>query len=55
MILPSIALAIPLMAITMRMTSTTMLEVLGQDYVRTANAKGLVGGPCSTAMRSRTR
>ncbi len=41
MILPSIALAIPLMAITMRMTRTTMLEVLGQDYVRTAKAKGL--------------
>jgi len=41
MILPSIALAVPLMAITMRMTRTTMLEVLGQDYVRTAHAKGL--------------
>jgi peptide/nickel transport system permease protein len=45
MILPSIALAIPLMAITMRMTRTTMLEVLGQDYVRTANAKGLAPRP----------
>jgi peptide/nickel transport system permease protein len=45
MILPSIALAIPLMAITMRMTITTMLEVLGQDYVRTANAKGLAPRP----------
>lgn len=45
MILPSIALAIPLMAITMRMTRTTMLEVLGQDYVRTAKAKGLSGRP----------
>jgi peptide/nickel transport system permease protein len=45
MILPSIALAIPLMAITMRMTRTTMLEVLGQDYVRTAQAKGLAGRP----------
>ncbi|HET9658911.1 MAG TPA: ABC transporter permease [Thermomicrobiales bacterium] len=45
MILPSIALAIPLMAITMRMTRTTMLEVLGQDYVRTANAKGLAPQP----------
>ena len=41
MILPAIALAVPLMAITMRMTRTTMLEVLGQDYVRTAKAKGL--------------
>jgi peptide/nickel transport system permease protein len=45
MILPAIALAIPLMAITMRMTRTTMLEVLGQDYVRTAKAKGLAGRP----------
>lgn len=45
MILPSIALAIPLMAITMRMTRTTMLEVLGQDYVRTAKAKGLAPQP----------
>jgi peptide/nickel transport system permease protein len=45
MILPSIALAVPLMAITMRMTRTTMLEVLGQDYVRTAKAKGLAPQP----------
>ena len=29
------------MAIEMRMTRTTMLEVLGQDYVQTARAKGL--------------
>jgi ABC-type dipeptide/oligopeptide/nickel transport system permease component len=29
------------MAIIMRMTRTTMLEVLSQDYVRTARAKGL--------------
>ncbi|MCA9861872.1 MAG: ABC transporter permease [Thermomicrobiales bacterium] len=41
MILPALALAIQLMAIEMRMTRTTMLEVLGQDYVRTARAKGL--------------
>jgi peptide/nickel transport system permease protein len=41
MILPALALAIQLMAIEMRMTRTTMLEVLGQDFVRTARAKGL--------------
>jgi peptide/nickel transport system permease protein len=41
MALPSIAIAIQLMAIIMRMTRATMLEVLGQDYVRTARAKGL--------------
>jgi peptide/nickel transport system permease protein len=40
-ILPSAAIAIQLMAIIMRMTRTSMLEVLGQDYVRTARAKGL--------------
>jgi len=39
--LPAIAVAIQLMAIIMRMTRTTMLEVLSQDYVRTARAKGL--------------
>jgi dipeptide transport system permease protein len=41
MILPALALAVQLMAIEMRMTRTTMLEVLGQDFVRTARAKGL--------------
>jgi peptide/nickel transport system permease protein len=41
MILPSCAIAIGLMAIVMRMTRTTMLEVLNQDYIRTARAKGL--------------
>jgi len=39
--LPAFAVAIQLMAIIMRMTRTTMLEVLNQDYVRTARAKGL--------------
>jgi peptide/nickel transport system permease protein len=41
MLLPAIAIGVQLMAIIMRMTRTTMLEVLGQDYVRTARAKGL--------------
>ena len=39
--LPATSLAVGLMAIVMRMTRTTMLEVLRQDYVRTARAKGL--------------
>ncbi len=39
--LPAFAIAIQLMAIIMRMTRATMLEVMGQDYVRTARAKGL--------------
>ena len=41
MILPAFALAVQLMAIEMRLTRTTMLEVLNQDYIRTARAKGL--------------
>jgi peptide/nickel transport system permease protein len=38
---PAILLGLALSAITMRMTRTMMLEVLRQDYVRTARAKGL--------------
>jgi peptide/nickel transport system permease protein len=41
MILPAIALATIPMAILARMSRSSMLEVLGQDYVRTAKAKGL--------------
>ena len=41
LILPSIALATVPLAIIARMTRSAMLEVLGQDYVRTAWAKGL--------------
>lgn len=42
MLLPAAAVALQLMAIEMRMTRTTMLEVLRADYVRTARAKGAV-------------
>lgn len=41
LILPAIALATIPMAILARMSRSSMLEVLGQDYVRTARAKGL--------------
>ena len=41
MIVPAIILGSALSAITMRMTRTMMLEVLRQDYIRTAWAKGL--------------
>jgi len=41
MLLPAVSLGLPLMAVVMRMTRSTMLEVLGQDYVRTARAKGV--------------
>lgn len=41
MIIPAIVLGTSLSAITMRMTRTMMLEVMRQDYIRTAAAKGL--------------
>ncbi len=41
LILPAVALATIPMAILARMSRSSMLEVLGQDYVRTARAKGL--------------
>jgi len=40
-IIPAIVLGMGMAGITMRMTRTMMLEVLRQDYVRTAWAKGL--------------
>ena len=41
LLLPSLALGTIPMALFARMTRSTMLEVLGQDYIRTARAKGL--------------
>ncbi len=41
MILPSVSLGLPLAAVLMRITRSSVLEVMGQDYVRTARAKGL--------------
>jgi peptide/nickel transport system permease protein len=41
LILPAITLGIFSTAVLLRMTRSSMLEVLGQDYVRTAKAKGL--------------
>jgi peptide/nickel transport system permease protein len=41
LLVPGIVLGAALSAITMRMTRTMMLEVLRQDYIRTAWAKGL--------------
>ncbi len=42
LLLPALALGAANMAILMRMTRSSMLEVLGQEYVLTARAKGLV-------------
>ncbi|MFD1020396.1 ABC transporter permease [Thalassobacillus hwangdonensis] len=41
LLMPGLALATIPMAIIARMTRSSMLEVMKQDYIRTANAKGL--------------
>jgi peptide/nickel transport system permease protein len=41
MILPAFCVSVYMMALIMRMLRATMLEVLGEDYVRTARAKGV--------------
>ncbi len=41
MLVPALLLGLQPMAVIMRMTRASMLEVLGQDYIRTAYAKGL--------------
>ncbi|MCO5069656.1 MAG: ABC transporter permease [Rhizobiaceae bacterium] len=41
LILPAIALALPQAAILARVTRQALLEVLGEDYIRTARAKGM--------------
>ena len=40
-VLPAIALSLAPMAQLMRLIRASMLEILGQDYIRTARAKGL--------------
>jgi peptide/nickel transport system permease protein len=44
MILPSFALGVTFMALIARITRASMLDVLSQDYIRTAQAKGLATG-----------
>jgi peptide/nickel transport system permease protein len=41
LILPSIALGLAYVALIARITRTSMLEVLAEDYIRTARAKGV--------------
>jgi peptide/nickel transport system permease protein len=41
MLVPAVLLGLSMSAVTMRMTRTMMLEVMRQDYIRTARAKGL--------------
>jgi peptide/nickel transport system permease protein len=51
--LPAISISVFTMAIVMRMVRATMLEVLGQDYVRTARAKGV--GPRTVILKHALR
>ena len=41
MVLPAVALAMNMIALTSRITRTSMIEQLGADYIRTATAKGI--------------
>ncbi len=43
LILPAVTLGAALAAVVTRLTRSSMLEVIGQDFVRTARAKGLHG------------
>jgi peptide/nickel transport system permease protein len=43
MFLPVLSLALGLSAVVVRMTRSSMLEVLGQEFIRVARAKGLPG------------
>jgi peptide/nickel transport system permease protein len=43
-VLPALAVGTHLMAMLARMTRSSMVEVLGEDYVRTARAKGVPEG-----------
>ena len=41
LMLPAVALALPQAAILARVTRSALIEVLGEDYIRTARAKGM--------------
>lgn len=45
MVLPSVTLGVIASAVTARLVRSAMLDVLGEDYVRTARAKGLAEAP----------
>jgi peptide/nickel transport system permease protein len=53
LILPSVTLGLAACASLMRLTRSEMLEVLGQDYIRTSRAKGL--GPRAVVVRHALR
>jgi peptide/nickel transport system permease protein len=45
LVLPSVALGLAYVALIARITRATMLEVLSEDYMRTARAKGVAATP----------
>jgi peptide/nickel transport system permease protein len=45
LVLPSLALGMAYVALIARITRTTMLEVLSEDYIRTGKAKGVAARP----------
>ena len=45
LVLPSLALGMAYVALIARITRTTMLEVLAEDYIRTGKAKGVAARP----------
>jgi len=53
LVLPAITLGTAMAAILSRMVRATLLEVLGEDYIRTARAKGL--GPGAVIWRHALR
>ncbi|MBV7409053.1 ABC transporter permease [Maritimibacter sp. DP1N21-5] len=48
LMLPAIALALPQASILARVTRSSLIETLGQDYIRTARAKGLSARQATT-------
>ena len=44
LLLPAVALGVRPLAVIMQLTRSSMLDVLSQDYIRTARAKGLSPG-----------
>ncbi len=54
-VLPAITVSAASIATIARLTRSSMLEVLGFDYIRTARAKGWPSATSSINMRSRTR
>jgi ABC-type dipeptide/oligopeptide/nickel transport system permease component len=54
-IMPAIALGTNMMGIIMRVTRLSVLEIMAEDYVRTARARASARAPCSGATCSAMR